>query len=133
MPLSTANFHRTLLVRLGAALTLVCACLPQDDLASYSRAWTSEPEALLPAPTSDGGLLQPPASSDAGELTRPPSTSPGEPSPAADDAGTRAADAGAPLDAGSDAAVEAVDASPPAPLEETSPLTDGGGVPDAAL
>jgi hypothetical protein len=120
------------LLRIGAALTLVCACLPEDDLASYSRAWTSEPEALLPAPTGDGGVLPPSLSSDAGELPSPPSASPGEPSPAADDAGARAADAGEPLDAGPDAAGGVVDAGSPA-SEQTSPLADGGSVADAAL
>ena len=124
MALSTAKLHRALLLRLVAPLSIVCACLPQDDLASYSRAWTSEPEALQPAPPTDadGGSL--PAESDAGE----PSSSPGEtPSPPeADDAGAQP-DAVAPLDTGPDAALDAADADLPA---REAPL-DGGASSDA--
>jgi len=126
VPLSRAKVHHALLVRLGAPLTLICACLPEDDLASYSRAWTSEPEALLPAPAADSGALPP--GSDAGAPPSPPSPDPGQPSSVPDDdAGAARPDAGEPLDAG----VEAADASAPAAPEQPPPLADGGLSPDA--
>ena len=129
MPLSTAKLHQSLLLRVGAALTLLCSCLPEDDLASYSRAWTSEPETLLPGPAGDGGAL--PTGADAGEPTQPPGAIPSAPRPPVNDAGAPRSDAGEPLDAGPDGAVEAADAD--APTLPEPPRADGGVSSDAGL
>lgn len=125
MPLSPAKRRHALLLRLAAALALLCSCLPEDDLASYSRAWTSEPEALLPtspAPARDAGA--PEDASDAaapGDVSASPSEAPKE-----DDAGVPREDAAEPLDGGADAALEVADSSAP-------PGDDGGVASDAGL
>lgn len=131
MPLSPAKLHHALLLRLGAALALVCSCLPEDDLASHSRAWTSEPEALLPAspaPARDAG-----ASEDASAAAAPSDlgASPGE-APPEDDVGAPREDAGEPLDGGADAALEIADSSAP-PQAEPPPPDDDGVASDAGL
>ena len=124
MPLSTAKLLRTLLVRLGAPLPLALSCLPQDDLSSYSRARTSESEALAPAPQgSDGGAAAP------GNGANEPSASPDEGAGVdatlpSDAGGALMPDASLPLDAGPDAgSPDAGGAVPPS----GTPLVDGGG------
>jgi hypothetical protein len=123
---STAKSHRALFARVGAPLVLVWACLPEDDLQSYSRAWTSEPEALLPAPpaVADGGAALP--SVDAGASPSPGSMPSPPGPPGADDAGVPRADAGVPLDAGPDAALSITDAN-----ADPARLDDGGATSDA--
>jgi hypothetical protein len=123
---SPAKYHRAFFLRLGLTLSLVWACLPEDDLASYSRAWTSEPDALQPATAADGGAL--PLGADAGELPTAPGSAVGE-MPAASDAGAAQTDASTPLDAGADAGAELADASAPA---SQLPLDAGAAAPDAS-
>lgn len=105
MRVSTTSFQRALFAGLVATLSLSWACLPQDDLASYSRAWTSEPEALTPATMEpgDGGAPTPGDAASAPTGGDVPGAGAGSGATPDIDAGP-VLDASVPLDAGPDAA-----------------------------
>jgi hypothetical protein len=104
--LTTAMTQRRTLLGLTGSLSLALACLPEDDLSTYSRAWSNQPGAPatvmaeLPdaaaAPRDNGGPSGPPGDGRGTDGASPP-----------DAGGIDASlpDAGAPPDAGSGPAV----------------------------